>query len=320
MSYRSSADGTLQILHPETQLHAPAIALLQAIDGHEVRLNTVQQDLLHQLADSLVQDRGTPDAQVYLASLQSLLNAVANNVDELEPVLKQVRDALNVGNGNTLYARLVEALAQLTAINNALTTTIGTSVDGLESLVSSTNELISLTNTTTLATVNTSLSTANTSLASLNTALSALSAKLPASVGQKTMAASLSVALASDQSVLPIRPPAPTNDYTRIQVSAGEVIKASAGRLFSLACSNYNTSVRYLQLFDRATAPTGAPLKVYPVYPMNTNGPGFLVLDRNFLGTDGAAFATGICWGFSTTVSTYTAAATTDCVFEARYT
>ncbi len=345
MSYRASADGTLEVLHPETQLYVPAQTLLQSLDGHEVRLNATQQAVLHQLADALIQDRDTPDAQAYLASLQSLLSAVANNVDELEPVLKQVRDALNIGNGNTLYARLVEALAQLTAINNTLTTNIGVSIDELEPVLEQVRDALSIGNGNTLYArlvdalaqltaingLTTSIGTAvdglefligssNDLTALTNTMLSALSAQLPASVGQKAMAASLAVTLASDQTVLPVKPPAPTTDYTKIQASAGEVIKASAGRLFSLACSNYNTSVRYLQLFDRITAPTGAPLKVYPVYPANTNGPGFLILDRNFFGTDGAAFATGICWGFSTAVATYTAGAASDCVFEARYT
>lgn len=318
MAYRTTPTGTLEVSHPETQSYVPAQVLLPATNGYEVKLNAVQQALLTQLADALIQDRAT-GGQAYLASVQTLINAIANNIDELEPVLKQVRDALNLGGGNTVYARMVESLAQLTTIN-ALADSIRTYVDNLEMLSATSNDLIALINNTTLATVNSLLTAINASSSSLNTTLSALNAKVPATLGQKAMATSLAVALASDQSALSVRPPAPASDYTKIQASAGEAIKTSAGRLFSFACWNYSTSLRYLQLFDRTTAPAGAPLKVYPIYPANTNGPGGFFLDRNFLGTDGAAFATGICWGLSTTLATYTAAATTDCVFEAKYT
>lgn len=313
MSYRVDAAGHLEIQHPETQSYAPVLALLEELNGHKVRLNTEQQALLAQLADALIRDRGTVNAQAYLASLSSLLNAININIDEVEPDLKAVRAALDAGSGNTAYARLADLLSTAIALNTQVAG-ISTYVDGVETLLTTANTLITTINNNTLVTVINGLTAINNALTTVNTKLPVLA------LGQQAMTASVSTVIASDQTAIPVKPPAPATDFTSNQASVGGAIKAAAGRLFALSCSNFATSVRYLQLFNTTNGPTGTPAKNYPVYPMNSNGPGFLVLDRNFFSTDGLNFTTGISWGFSSTPITYTAGANSECVFEARYT
>ena len=109
--------------------------------------------------------------------------------------------------------------------------------------------------------------------------------------------------------------PNPASSYRAIASLAGNV-KASAGVLFSVACTNLNASTRYLQIFNSASAPSGSPLETYPVYG---NG-GFLVLDAQFFGPSGLSLSTGISLGFSTTATTYTAGSAGDCIVIARYT
>jgi hypothetical protein len=55
-------------------------------------------------------------------------------------------------------------------------------------------------------------------------------------------------------------------------------VKASAGTLYTVACFNVNAAVRYLKLYDKATAPTSAdtPVQTYAV-PAATTGAGFVL-------------------------------------------
>jgi hypothetical protein len=99
--------------------------------------------------------------------------------------------------------------------------------------------------------------------------------------------------------------------------AASKVVKNSAGRVFSLHCVNLNAAIRYFQLFDSATAPSGGatPLEAWPVALSG----GLLTLDVTALGSLGVGFATGITWGFSTTALTYTAGSATDAIVTVRY-
>ncbi|BAY23703.1 hypothetical protein NIES2100_34950 [Calothrix sp. NIES-2100] len=103
--------------------------------------------------------------------------------------------------------------------------------------------------------------------------------------------------------------------YSAIGTSAGANIKNSAGTLYNITCTNLNGSIRYLQLFDSTSAPSGTPIRSYPVYGSG----GFLVLGQDLLGGAGVSFTTGITFGFSTTALTYTAGSASDAIINVRY-
>ncbi|BAY64995.1 hypothetical protein NIES22_50960 [Calothrix brevissima NIES-22] len=125
---------------------------------------------------------------------------------------------------------------------------------------------------------------------------------------------------ASQSDVLAVRdrlmPTSGTSVYSTLGTSAGANIKNTAGTVYNISCTNVNASTRYFQLFDSTSAPSGTPIRSYPVYG---NG-GFLVIGQDFLGGAGISFNTGITWGFSTTSLTYTAGSATDVITTVRYT
>jgi hypothetical protein len=78
-------------------------------------------------------------------------------------------------------------------------------------------------------------------------------------------------------------------------------VKASAGQVYALYAHNINAAVRYLKLYNKASAPTvgtDTPVLTLPI-PGNTAGAGF-VLDT---GGMGIAFATGIALALTTGVA-----------------
>lgn len=104
--------------------------------------------------------------------------------------------------------------------------------------------------------------------------LTSLIALVPASLGQKAMSASFAVALASDQTAIPVQPgsSAATGGIpstTRLLSAAGTSgdatnVKASAGRVYAIQGYNAASAVRYLKLYNSASAPTagsGTPVK-----------------------------------------------------------
>jgi hypothetical protein len=103
--------------------------------------------------------------------------------------------------------------------------------------------------------------------------------------------------------------------YTAMASSAGANVKASAAQLFSLSCTNLNTSVRYFQVFNSTASPSGTPLLSFPVY----GGGGLLILDQMYFGLNGRALSTGLSWGISTAAATYTAATAADTIVEISY-
>lgn len=86
-------------------------------------------------------------------------------------------------------------------------------------------------------------------------------------------------------------------------------IKASAGVVASLSCFNTTASVRYIQLHNTATTPAGAavPLLSFLV-PANAQ----IIVGQDFFTNSGVYFSTGIAFGISSTMDTYTAATATD--------
>jgi hypothetical protein len=105
--------------------------------------------------------------------------------------------------------------------------------------------------------------------------------------------------------------------YAAIGTSAGANIKNTTGSLYSLSCLNSNASTRYVQLFNKNTAPVASdiPLESFAVY----GNDGQLVLGQDYFTLNGIDFSTGISWGISTTRNLYTAATAADTIFTARY-
>jgi hypothetical protein len=78
-------------------------------------------------------------------------------------------------------------------------------------------------------------------------------------------------------------------------------VKGSAGTLYGIQVTNINAAVRYLKLYDKATAPTigtDTPIKVIAI-PGNTAGAGAMI---HF--PVGVNFALGIGFGLTTGVAT----------------
>ncbi len=94
--------------------------------------------------------------------------------------------------------------------------------------------------------------------------LSAMSAKLPATLGQKTMANSLPVTVASDQgglSVFPAPQPAVGGFTTNHKLIAANTtnatsVKASAATVGTVVLCNNSATVYYFKLYNKASAPT----------------------------------------------------------------
>ena len=76
----------------------------------------------------------------------------------------------------------------------------------------------------------------------------------------------------------------------------GSIVKASAGGIFDLTVSNANAAIRYLKLYNKATAPTSAdtPVRTYMLPPSST-----VVIPV----TDGINFTAGISLRASTGVA-----------------
>jgi hypothetical protein len=79
------------------------------------------------------------------------------------------------------------------------------------------------------------------------------------------------------------------------------VIKNSPGSLYRVWVTNRNAAIRYLQIFNNISGPTGAPLASYLI-GSNT---GAIVIDFGIWGNN---FSVGISIGVSSSNTTYTAA------------
>lgn len=84
--------------------------------------------------------------------------------------------------------------------------------------------------------------------------------------------------------------------------------KASSGNVVAIHATNQNTSARWLQVHNKASAPAGAdvPVMSFQIPAGNAVSPGQLVLDYTFFGPNGKNLATGVGWALSTTRDTFT--------------
>lgn len=118
---------------------------------------------------------------------------------------------------------------------------------------------------------------------STETTLSAINTKVP-NKGQANSANSTPVVIANDQSPIPTTPRANTSGtggttpYKLIATASvnANVVKASAGNLYSIIAIGVTSTVRYLKLYNKATMPTlniDVPIMTIPI-PANTQGAG----------------------------------------------
>ncbi|MEH2201164.1 hypothetical protein [Nostoc sp.] len=116
----------------------------------------------------------------------------------------------------------------------------------------------------------------------------------------------------------------PTSGTTLTQIlgtASSGFLKASAGNLYAFKVINSGTAKKYLQLFDRATAPTAglAPYDIFPIPAGDTSQDGLLLIGQADIGGDGISFATGVAWGISTTQTTFTAATASESTLSFRH-
>lgn len=111
------------------------------------------------------------------------------------------------------------------------------------------------------------------------------------------------------------------NTYVNIGTAVSANIKSSSGSIFSITCTNLNTSARYLQFFDSTTTPANGatPIRSYPVYAANASGGGYFELGDSILRSTGIAFSSGITFGFSSTPLVYTPGSATDVILVVRF-
>ena len=131
-------------------------------------------------------------------------------------------------------------------------------------------------------------------------------AGIPAALGQTTMAASMSVTVASDQTAIPTVPKTATSGGYTISktISAASTnatsIKASAGQVYGWYITNVNAAVMFVKLYNKASSPTvGTDTPVLTLaIPGSVAGGG-----TTFSCPHGIAFATGIAMAITTGVA-----------------
>lgn len=94
--------------------------------------------------------------------------------------------------------------------------------------------------------------------------------------------------------------------YATVSASA----KATPGRVFSLYGFNANAAVRYLQLFDKASAPASGDVPIGE-WALAASG-GDRIVGMEAFTVEGITLAKGVAWGISTTRGSYTAATAAD--------
>lgn len=133
--------------------------------------------------------------------------------------------------------------------------------------------------------------------------LAAQSGKLPASLGPKAGAASLSVVLANDGG---------SSNATSAAYEASHVIKPGPGTLWGLSGYNARASGQWIQIHDAAAVPADGAVPKVLIYVAAQSS---FTLD---FGARGRAFAVGIIICNSSSGPTKTIGAA-DCWFDAQY-
>lgn len=93
-------------------------------------------------------------------------------------------------------------------------------------------------------------------------------------------------------------------------------VKASSGNVTSVLCQNLNAAIRYLQLHNTATTPSGGAV---PFVSIPVPGSSTVIIGQDFFTAHGINFSTGIAFAFSTTSSSYTAGSSADQMTEITY-
>lgn len=101
-----------------------------------------------------------------------------------------------------------------------------------------------------------------------------------------------------------------TTPFGIFGTSVAVSVKASAGNITAIHASNANAAIRYLQVFNKASAPAGGDVPIHS-WPITASG-GSLLIGTDFFGVNGAAATLGIAIGVSTTNATFTAATAAD--------
>lgn len=97
--------------------------------------------------------------------------------------------------------------------------------------------------------------------------------------------------------------------FTNLGANATLNVKASTGNIYSLSCANANAAPRWIQLHNTATTPSGGAA---PAYSFLVPAGGQIIIGTDFFTQEGANFAAGIAFAFSTTRDTYTAGTAAD--------
>lgn len=97
-----------------------------------------------------------------------------------------------------------------------------------------------------------------------------------------------------------------------LTLATSNFVKSSPGNVLSFYVTNDNAAVRYFQLHNKTTAPvaTNVPLLSFKIPAGTANNPGVLQLGEGFFTPTGTFFSTGIGYAISTTLGTFTNAAT----------
>lgn len=103
-----------------------------------------------------------------------------------------------------------------------------------------------------------------------------------------------------------------SSGYQNLGAATKDVIKNAAGNLYAVRATNENASARYLQVFNKASAPTAGvdtPLRSWKIPAGTANAPGIIHLDSEWF-SPSEYFGTGIAFAISTTKTTFTDSAT----------